>query len=843
MLHGSPMVASHYLARTLPGPLEGLETLALNLRWSWNHGGDRLWERLDPDLWEATANPWLLLESVSEGRLDELARDPEFLGELRARLDARELHMEAQTWFDKLPAAHLLDRPVAYFSMEFGLSESLPIYSGGLGVLAGDHLKTACDLGVPLVGIGLLYQQGYFRQALDADGRQLEFYPYNDPTMMPVVPLRDDDGAWIRIGVEMPGRVVQLRAWQVEVGRRWLYLLDSNDSLNRRGDRCITSALYGGTDELRLQQELVLGIGGWRLLARLGLDCPVVHLNEGHAAMAVLERARTFMARTGLGFEEALAVTRAGTLFTTHTPVPAGFDRFPAALARRYLAPCAEQLRVPVERLLDLGRDENAGPPQDEPFNMAWLAVRGSGAVNGVSRLHGEVSRGILQPLFPRWPRTEVPVEHVTNGIHVPGWDSAAADSLWTQACGSARWRGTLESIESELRIVDDETLWAHRARARGQLVTEIRRRVRRQDQWAGPPTADVLDPDVLTVGFARRFTAYKRPNLLLHDPARLERLLTHGTRPVQLVLAGKAHPLDECGKRLIEEWSRFIRRPNVRGRVVFAEDYDLALAGDLVQGIDLWINTPRRPWEASGTSGMKVLVNGGLNLSELDGWWAEAYEPDVGWALGDGRAHGDDPAWDAAEADELYRLLEEEIVPTFYERDAHGIPRAWLNRVRESMARLTPRFSSNRMLREYVEHYYLPLAHGYQERAGDAGAAGTRIVQWRAELARHWANLRFGAVTVEPVGEEHRFRVQVYLDELTEDAVQVELYADADTTREARRIPLQPDEHMPGTAGGRIYAGSAPADRPAGDYTPRIVGRSPDARVPLEDHHILWHR
>jgi len=836
------MVATHYLARSLPEPLAGLEQLALNLRWSWNHGGDRLWEKLDHELWDATGNPWLLLESVSEARLRELAEDPDFLAELRARLDEREEHLAGDTWFDQHERADLLRQPVAYFSMEFGISESLPIYSGGLGVLAGDHLKTACDLGVPLVGIGLLYQQGYFRQALDADGHQLEFYPYNDPTMLPVVPLRDSDGAWVRIHVELPGRTVHLRAWQVEVGRRWLYLLDSNDPLNRRGDRGLTSALYGGNDESRLQQEVLLGIGGWRLLERLGLDCPVCHLNEGHAAFALLERTRACMQRMGLDFDEALAVTRAGTLFTTHTPVPAGFDRFPTALAARYLAPCAEQLGIALDRLLALGRAPEDG---DDTFTTAWLAVRGSGAVNGVSRLHAEVSRRVFQPLFPRWPRCEVPIGHVTNGVHVPGWDSAEADDLWTSACGAGRWRGTLETVQENVCCLDDATLWEFRARARSRLIANVRDRLRRQ----GPPgrTDDALDRDVLTLGFARRFAEYKRPNLLLQDPERLERLLTHPQRPVQLMLAGKAHPLDSTGQRLIEQWTIFMQRPRVRGRVIFLEDYDLATAGELVQGVDLWVNTPRRPWEACGTSGMKVLVNGGLNLSELDGWWAEAYEPDMGWAIGTDNETDATTGCAETDADDgtaLYRTLEQEVIPAFYERDEHGVPRAWLARMRQSMARLTPRFSSNRMLRDYVEQYYLPLADATAERLADEAAIARRLVAWRTLLEQHWGNVHFGAVTVQSCNGGHEFRVQVYLDEIPDDAVRVELFADplADEGN-PHRVRLEPVEHMTGTTGGRIFHATVPADRPSADYTARIVPAFSGASVPLESGLILWQR
>ena len=614
--------------------------------------------------------------------------------------------------------------------MEFMLCEALPIYSGGLGNVAGDQLKAASDLGVPVVGVGLLYQQGYFRQVIDRNGWQQALFPYNDPGQLPITPLRQPDGEWLRLEILLPGYSVWLRTWQVQVGRSTLYLLDSNDAANFPAHRGITSELYGGGQELRLKQEMLLGIGGWRLLRALNLQPDVCHLNEGHAAFAVLERARDFMQETGQSFEAALAATRAGNLFTTHTAVPAGFDRFSPALVEQYLGDYARsRLGLSLHDLLALGRQN----PDDssEPFNMAYLAIHGSGAVNGVSRLHGCVSRHIFAPLFPRWPEEEVPIGHVTNGVHMPSWDSDAADALWMEYCGKDRWLGTMETIEQNIRGIPDERLWQLRAAGRAALVEFARRRLSRQlaSSGATPQMIDkakhFFDGNALTLGFARRFATYKRPNLLLHDPARLLRLLTDPQRPVQLIIAGKAHPDDAEGQRLIQQWVQFIRQSPARLRVVFLSDYDMLLTEKLVQGVDVWINTPRRPWEASGTSGMKVLVNGGLNLSELDGWWAEAYSPEVGWAIGDGKEHDSDPAWDAAEADALYNLLEHAVIPEFYARDANGIPTAWVARMRESMARLAPRFSANRTVREYTENYYLPAAAAYRRRTADRGALG----------------------------------------------------------------------------------------------------------------------
>ena len=572
---------------------------------------------------------------------------------------------------------------------------------------------------------------------IDKDGMQQALYPYNDPGQLPITPLRQANGEWLRLEISLPGYSVWLRAWQVKVGRVKLYLLDSNDAANFPAHRGITSELYGGGPELRLKQEIVLGIGGWRLLRALGLQPQVCHLNEGHAAFAILERAHNLMEEAGQPFEVALAVTRAGNLFTTHTAVPAGFDLFSPDLIKKYLAGYAEKkLGITVHDLLALGRQNPADLSQ--PFNMAYLAIHGSGAVNGVSRLHGKVSRHIFLSLFPRWPEEEIPVGHVTNGVHVPTWDSAPADGIWTGACGKDRWLGTTETLEESIRRIPDSQLWQFRLAASKSLVEYARERLSRLLSYLGASAEEVeaakhrFDPNALTLGFARRFATYKRPNLLLHDPARLLRLLANPERPVQLLIAGKAHPADQPGQALIQQWVQFIRRPEVRPHAIFISDYDMLVTERLVQGVDVWINTPRRPWEASGTSGMKVLVNGGINLSELDGWWAEAYTPEVGWALGDGQEHGDDPAWDAAEANALYDRLEREVIPEFYNRDDRGVPTAWVKRMRESMARLTPQFSTNRTVREYTEHHYLPAATTYRERAADKGAAGRNIVHWQ---------------------------------------------------------------------------------------------------------------
>jgi starch phosphorylase len=667
---------SHPLYNLLPADVEGYDSLvelALDMRWAWNHASDEVWRQLDPVLWDLTHHPCNVLQTVSQDKIRSTLADPAFRKKIDDLLLSKKQAAEAPAWFQQsYPKSPL--NCVAYFCMEFMLSESLPIYSGGLGNVAGDQLKAASDLGVPVIGVGLLYQQGYFRQVIDKDGAQQALYPYNDPGQLPITPLRKPNGEWLRLEVKLPGYSVWLRAWQVQVGRVKLYLLDSNDVANYPAHRGITSELYGGGPELRLKQEMVLGLGGWRLLRELGLRPEVCHLNEGHAAFAVLERARNFMEETGQPLDVALAVTRAGNLFTTHTAVAAGFDRFAPALIEQYFGEYAGKLGITLHDLLALGRQNPDDP--SEPFNMAYLAIRGSGAVNGVSRLHGQVSRHLFEPIFPRWPTDEVPIGHITNGVHMPTWDSAAADDLWTEACGKGRWLGTTEDLAQDIRQVTETKLWEFRTASRTALVEYARERLSRQlaASGASPAVVDVakhlFDPNTLTLGFARRFASYKRPNMLLHDPERLLRLLTNPQRPVQLIMAGKAHPADKTGQALIQEWTHFIRRSDVRPHVIFLSDYNMLLSEHLVQGVDVWVNTPRRPWEACGTSGMKVLVNGGINLSELDGWWAEAYTPEVGWALGDGQEHGDDPAWDAVEAEALYDFLEHEVIPELYTRD-----------------------------------------------------------------------------------------------------------------------------------------------------------------------------
>jgi len=830
--------------RVLPSQLAALRDLALDLRWTWSHGADALWKQIDAEAWERTRNPWTILSDVSTERLAVLAADDAFLTQLNQCARDRRTYLERQTWFAANHGASALGG-VAFFSLEFGLGDALPLYAGGLGVLAGDFLKTASDLGVPVIGIGLLYQEGYFHQTIDAAGQQHEAYPYNEPAMMPIEPLMAQDGSRLHVVIELPGRALSLRVWRAMVGRVPLYLLDSNSSLNTPVDRGITGALYGGNSQMRLMQEIALGVGGWRLVEAIQPEVNICHMNEGHAAFAVQERARSFAARSGLTFREALWATRAGNIFTTHTPVTAGFDRFALDLVGQYRSTLTEA-GLDLTELLELGKADK--DDTDAPLNMAYLAVHGSLISLAVSQRHGMVSRQIFQPLFPRWPEHEVPISHVTNGVHVATWDSQAADTIWTDACGKDRWRGIAGDMRSEVTKLSDDTLWAMRGKARHDLVFSVRRRLRRQLAARGSPletiaqAETVLDPNVLTLGFARRFTSYKRPNLLLRDRDRLVSLLNDRQRPVQLVMAGKAHPADTEGKQMIRDWVVLEQTPALRDRIVFLEDYDISLAQELVQGVDVWINTPRPPWEACGTSGMKVLVNGGLNLSVRDGWWDEAYTSDVGWTIDDD-APTDDAARDAFDAEALYAVLENKVIPEFYDRDEGGVPRAWLSRVRYSMAELTPRFSSTRMVQEYLEQAYLPAAQALKQRIVNGAEPAKAMLAWEERVRRNWKSMHIARPNISEEDGSWVYTVPVYLGEMAPDDILVEIYADVGPCAEAPSRELIKGAAIPGTTNGYVYTGRVASSRSTDGYTIRIVPRHPQVRVPAEAAMILWEK
>jgi starch phosphorylase len=798
----------------VPPELASLVRLALDLRWTWWHRADELWERIDAERWAATRNPWFVLQDAGRERLAQLASDDAFVATVRALEQERETALRAPGWFARARSAAELEA-VAYFCMEFGLTGAIPIYAGGLGVLAGDHLKAASELGIPLIAVGLLYYGGYFRQTIDVEGMQHALYPPVDPEWLPLRRVLDGAGAKLRIALPLPGRIVTLGAWQARIGRIALYLLDSNDPANEPEDRRITGELYGGSQDVRLRQELVLGIGGWRLLRALGHRPDVCHLNEGHAAFAVFERAAALARERGWPFERALVATRAGNAFTSHTPVAAGFDRFERALIEPYLDAYARDVAIDAGALWTLGHERGS-----TVFNTAHLAIRTSGHINGVSRLHGEVSRHLFSGLFPRWPTTEIPVGHVTNGVHVLSWASPRADALWSR------------DTQSGLAAVDDGELWAMREANRARLAVAVRDR--------GGPT---FDARALTIGWARRFAAYKRPTLILRDPERLARILTAVGRPVQIVVAGKAHPRDEEGKALLREWAEFARRPDVAANVALLADYDMFIARHLVQGVDLWLNTPRRPWEASGTSGMKVLVNGGLNLSELDGWWAEAYSPDVGWTFARRSTNADGLQQSVDESDALYELLEGEIVPSFYARDESNLPRDWLARVRRSMERLTPRFSAERMVREYVDGVYLRAAAGYRRRSADDGALATQIAAWSDAIDANWDEVRFESVTFEQILGALAVEVVVHLGRLDPAAIRVQLFASPVEGEPPECVDVGAGAPLPEATGTVVFKTRFATMWPAEHYTARVVPYHPEASVPLEQWRILWHR
>jgi starch phosphorylase len=774
----------------LPPALERLRDIAYNLWWSWSPVGHELFVRLDPDLWEEVhGNPIELLGRIDQARLDELAADDAFTSHLEAAWQTFQRYMQREGWFSKtFPEA--AGARIAYFSMEYGIHECLPIYSGGLGVLAGDHLKTASDLGLPLVGVGLAYAEGYFRQVLNADGWQGERYPINDWHRMPVIPVLDGSGKRLIVRVQYPHGMVHAQLWKVQVGRVPLLLLDANLQENAAADRAITGPLYGGDQEFRARQEIMLGIGGTHALEAVGLSPTVCHMNEGHSAFLALERIGRVMRERGVSFQVAAEANSAGNIFTTHTPVPAGNDSFDPGLVRRYLEPYRASLGISDGDLLALGRVD----PRDEraAFQMPVLAFRTADHYNGVSELHGEVSRRMWQALWPDLPTHEIPIKSVTNGVHTASWVAAEMGALYTRYLGP-RWAELVddEDLWRRAHEIPDAELWQVHEHRRSRLVQHARRwlRVAGERRGAGREELaladEVLDPHALTIGFARRFATYKRATLLLSDLDRVKRLLSRPDQPVQLVFAGKAHPQDKGGKELIRSIVHASRDAGLRGRVVFLEDYDMRMARALVSGVDVWLNTPRRPHEASGTSGMKAAANGALGLSVLDGWFAEAWRDhgwEVGWAIGHGEEYAD-ASGDAREAELLYDLLEREIVPLFYAREGMGkLPRAWIRRMKSTIAKLVPQYNTARMVREYARRFYVPAIQLTHKLTDADLAAAKSLTAWKDRVRGAWGQVAVRDVKLESedevaVGEPVKVSAVVQLGALAPDDVAVELY------------------------------------------------------------------
>ncbi len=703
----------------LPSRIARLEELAYNFWWSWHREARDLFKMLDYTLWRTTShNPVQILLEVSPERLKEAASDPLFLRHYDAVLMALDADVkDGHLWFpDKYP--ELTDRPVAYFSAEFGLHRSLPIYSGGLGVLAGDHCKEASDIGLPFVAVGFLYEMGYFEQHITPDGWQEATYPHFEPQEVAIRQALCDDGSCLFVPVDLNDQTVHLKLWHVKVGRAHLYLMDADNERNAPWERELTRRLYGGDQEMRIQQEIVLGIGGMRVIRALGIKPLAYHLNEGHSAFLVLERARELV-ENGKSFEEAREQVQATTLFTTHTPVPAGHDVFHFHLVDKYFHTHWPRLGLSREQFLGLGHHEGGR----QGFNMTALAMRMCGQRNGVSKLHGEVSRRMWTSLWPDRDEDEVPIDSVTNGIHVPSWIGGAMYRLYRKHLGPD-WikKHDIPALWERILDVPDEELWDAHVHLKDKLMTFMRERSRRRRMEGGLTPEQVLcsgtflDPDALTIGFARRFPTYKRATLLFHDLERLKRLLHDRYRPVQFIFSGKAHPADDAGKRLLQQVYNTAKDPSTGGRIAFIEDYDMQVARYLVQGVDVWLNTPRRPYEASGTSGQKVALNGIPNLSVLDGWWAEGYNGANGWAIATGERHDDSAAQDAADAEALYRLLEDEVAPLFYERDADDIPRDWVRLTKETIRTAVPTFCTRRMVKEYTEKFYVPAARQTEE-------------------------------------------------------------------------------------------------------------------------------
>ncbi|HQM51575.1 MAG: alpha-glucan family phosphorylase [Candidatus Aureabacteria bacterium] len=780
-------VVRYTVIPSLPGRLKPLLDIAYNLWWSWNPRAVELFCGLDPALWETTShNPVKMLGSLAPEAIEGLLNNDAYLAGMDRVAEELSRYLAHGTWYQKEHDSHL-GRTIAYLSAEFGLHECLPLYSGGLGVLAGDYLKSASELGLPLIGVGLAYRFGYFRQYLNLDGWQQETYSENDFYNMPMTLVKDEAGAPVVVDVPFPGRSVFVHIWKVQVGRIPLYLLDTNIEKNSHDDRAITSHLYGGGHEMRIRQELVLGIGGIKALAAIGCPPTVTHMNEGHSAFLALERTRHLMEKHSLSFDEARGLVAATSIFTTHTAVPAGIDRFDADLVRRYLSGYCKKLGLPVETLLDLGREK----PGDggEPFSMAVLACRFASSINGVSKLHGEVSRAMWHRLWPEVPLDEIPIGHVRNGIHTPTWLSDEMVRLYDRHMGT-RWRFEPENTKVWERIdkIPDAELWGSCQRLRERLVGYARLKLQEQLKEMGAHSARVaeaaesLDPAALTIGFARRFATYKRASLLMRDPDRLARIVSIPGKPVQFVFAGKAHPADEGGKRLIKEIVHLSEQEPFRNKIIFLENYDMDLARRLVQGVDVWLNTPRRPLEASGTSGMKVVANGGLTVSTLDGWWPEGYNGENGWAIGSGEEYEDGDYQDEVESLALYELLEKEVVPLFYDRGKDGLPRDWIAMMKNSIRTLSPIFNTNRMAGEYTAAMYLPALDRWKAASADGMAAAKEFTRWCAAMREQWngvqiRDVKISGVSELGVGSELPVEVQVELGKVNPKDVAVELF------------------------------------------------------------------
>ncbi len=854
----TPNIKTFQVFPDVPAPLQPLLEMANNLWWVWHPDAAELFRRLDRNLWEeVNHNPVKLLGIIDQKRLVEMASNDGYMAQLSRVYDAFKYHLKETGWFAKSHAAVAAQKKpflAAYFSAEFGLHESLPVYSGGLGILAGDHLKSASEIGLPLVAVGLLYRNGYFQQYLTADGWQQEAYPEMDFYNLPIEPVKHTDGSPVQVRVDLPENAVFCKVWRSNVGRVPLYLLDTNLPENSPADREITGKLYGGGPEMRIKQEIVLGIGGVRALEALHIEPTVFHMNEGHSAFLALERIRVLLENSPLTFDQARQYVMATNVFTTHTPVPAGIDTFSPDMMSKYFRNYYPSLKLDEEGFLALGREEVTNKKQG--FSMAVLAIRLADSVNGVSELHGDVSRKMWHNLWPQVPPDEVPLKHITNGIHVRSW--LAPDLVYVlDRYLSSKWQTdpTDQSVWEGVMQIPDEELWRCHERCRERLVGWTRSTLKDQLTRRGASFDDisiaeeVLDPEALTIGFARRFASYKRGALLLRDVARLQRLLEDTKRPIQFIFAGKAHPADHEGKELIKAIVNFARNPAVRRKVVFVENYDINIARSLVQGVDVWLNTPRRGMEASGTSGMKAAANGVLNCSILDGWWVEGYAPDLGWAIGRGESYVDGNTQDQLESQALYDILEKQIIPLFYKRTVDNIPRDWIARMKMCMRKLAPVFNTNRMVHDYTEKFYIPADIRGRNLAADNLDRSIKLAKAKEMLRQRWGGIKIVGVHVAGnghyrVGENMQVEALVDLPNVDPREVSVELYAGPITaTGEIGKPTILRMDYTKQIAGARhVFSGQIEC-RTSGrqGFAVRVLPGDEDMATPFEPGLIAW--
>lgn len=847
---------SFEITNELPELLKPLEQLSKNYYWSWHYDVQELFGSIDPIIWKrVNHNPVALINSLGQEKINQLEKDQFFLSALEDCKKRFDLYIQSETWFDTTYAEKKNKMKIAYFCAEFGITECLPIYSGGLGILAGDHLKAASDLGLPLVGVGLLYSRGYFRQYLNPEGWQQEYYPQYDFFEFPLQLIRGADDQPLRVSIEFPDRTIICQIWRADIGRISLYLLDSNVLENEAKDQSITDTLYGGDEEMRIRQEIVLGIGGMKALQALGIHPTVCHMNEGHSAFLSLERIRQCMEEYKCDFHVARQAIVAGNAFTTHTPVPAGFDIFYPPLLEKYMAKTLENINLPFSEFLTWGRLE---PDNDlQPFNMAVLAIKNANHLNAVSKLHAEVTKEMFQNHWEGFPESEVPINGITNGIHTMTWMGKPMINLLDRYLGKGWHENPSEhSLFSKIQSIPNGELWDVKMQMRNNFIKFCRGRLRQTQvehsisNFEHKDLNNFLDPQLLTIGFARRFATYKRATLLFSNKERLKTILSRSKKPIQLIFAGKSHPKDDGGKHLIQDIVRFINEEKEKIRVLFIEDYDIEVAKSLIQGVDVWLNTPRRPYEASGTSGMKAVVNGVLHCSILDGWWAEAYKPDHGWAIGSKHEHSDPGYQDWLDSLSLYHLLEHEIVPLYYQQDNDGVPQAWVETMKRSMMEYLPYFSTARMVKEYTQQHYIPASNAYLDITKDGLAEAYKAYEWRNLVQENWSSVDI--VHVEDntkinneKGKEAVIKAKIQLGNLTPEDVSVEaIIGKVGANRELIETKILPFTYYDKQDGYYLYEGKIKC-KVSGHrgYILRLVPKNKFIEVKMELPLVKWQK